>query len=164
MAQLSLQRKYGLIFLLGWLANLFLCCLVAVVLVRALLAVADPDHWVLFSFWTHVALFVGFSGALLFFLLLNSYTAVIFTIVFTVCQFLCVLITSLTLIADDDSNREIGFKRDPILWIKSRHWVPILFSAIFLPLFAAQIFLINRYAGHLGLGGKRSGYSAPTTN
>uniref|UniRef100_A0A914HG16 Uncharacterized protein n=1 Tax=Globodera rostochiensis TaxID=31243 RepID=A0A914HG16_GLORO len=135
MAQLSLQRKYGLIFLLGWLANLFLCCLTRTI-----------------------------GGALLLFLLLNSYTAVIFTIVFTVCQFLCVLITSLTLIADDDSNPEIGFKRDPILWIKSRHWVPILFSAIFLPLFAAQIFLINRYAGHLGLGSKRSGYSAPTTN
>ncbi|KAL3074993.1 hypothetical protein niasHS_014438 [Heterodera schachtii] len=166
MATLSRQQKYGLIFLVGWLANLFLCCLVAFVLVRALFAVAEPDHWVLVSFWTHICLFLGFSIAFLVFLLFNNYTAVIFATVFTVCQILCVLITSLTIIADDDSNPSIGFSKDPILWIKSRHWLPILFSVIFIPLFAAQIFLINRYAAHLGInGGKRNtaAYSSAPT-
>jgi len=34
-----------------------------------------------------------------------------------------------------------------------RRWLPLLFLAVFLPLFAIQIFMINRYSTQLGLSG-----------
>ncbi|KAI1726923.1 hypothetical protein Ddc_04199 [Ditylenchus destructor] len=152
------SQVYKAVFALGWLANFVLFCLVAFVLVQIFLNKGPEDngYWgITLAFAIFVFLFFGFTISVVVFSIRKTYHTLIAVIVFIVGQLLCVLVTSLSLIATDKEKFLPGggqtFKQDPIGWISVRRWLPILFAIVFLPLFLIQIFVINRYASRLGL-------------
>jgi len=151
-------RLYQTIFSLSYLVNFVLFLLVSYVLVKTLVAPTDSsqqefsDLAVVIAFSIFILCFVCFSVAYIVFLLRKTYITVVLVVVFMVGQALCVLITALTLFSRDDVNERKSFSEDPVTWIITRRWIPIAFALVFLPLLAAQIFLVNRYANQLGLG------------
>jgi len=140
------ERYYKAAFTLGWIANLALWILVVYVLIKTLLAPVEAPFGVAFSFAAFSLLFVLFSIALGVHIKTRSYVSLILTILFMVGQFICVLVTTITIFADERIHEKITFSDAPVAWIQSHRWLPILFSVVFLPLFAIQIYVINRHA------------------
>uniref|UniRef100_A0A914DXT0 Uncharacterized protein n=1 Tax=Acrobeloides nanus TaxID=290746 RepID=A0A914DXT0_9BILA len=146
-------KLYKTFFALSWLADLILCILVAYVLIKAYYALNEPPFAVACAFGIFVILFILFTISFVIFLSTKRYLALIFTIVFLIGQFLCALITTITLFADDYYEPGVRFRDNPILWVENRRWLPILFSVVYLPFFLVQIFVINRYAYRMGYAG-----------
>uniref|UniRef100_A0A915EIT2 Uncharacterized protein n=1 Tax=Ditylenchus dipsaci TaxID=166011 RepID=A0A915EIT2_9BILA len=147
---------YKVAFAASWLANLLLFCLVSYVLVEALTTNnKDLDKemqlGIYISFIVFVVLFMCFTVSFVVFLARKTYFTLVMAIVFIVGQFLCVLVTSLSLFSSEEKEPNVRYKDDPVQWIIDRRWLPLLFAVVFLPLFGLQIFMINRYANSLGL-------------
>jgi len=156
-------RLYQTVFLLSYVANFVLFLLVSFVLVKTLSASTESsqqefsDLAVIISFSVFILLFICFSVAYVAFIVRKTYLSVVLVVVFMVGQALCVLITALSLFSRDDVDETKSFPEDPITWIITRRWIPILFAIVFLPLFGVQIFIVNRYANSLGGSGDTGG-------
>lgn len=146
-AVMDRSRRYHKVALaLGWLANLVLWILVFFVLIRASTASTPPPGAVIIAFAVFILCFVLYTIALALFLHSRSYLAMIMTIVFLVAELITVLITTVTLFADDRILDRVTFNSDPVQWVQNRRWLPIAFAVAFFPIFAAQLFVINRYS------------------
>lgn len=153
-------QLYKIAFAASWLANLMLFCLVSYVLVESLTTTNEElDHemqlGIYISFVVFAILFICFTASFVIFLARKTYLTLVMAIVFIVGQFLCVLVTSLSLFSSDQKDPNVRYREDPVQWIIDRRWLPLLFAVVFLPLFALQIFMINRYANSMGLSSSR---------
>jgi hypothetical protein len=154
---------YKTSFAIGWILNFVLFCLVCYVLVTT---ITTPNEeldremqlGIYISFSVFAVLFLCFTTFFAVFLARKTYLNLILVIVCIVGQFLCVLVTSISLFSSDakDPNVEY-FGDDPVQWIIDRRWLPLVFAIVFLPLFALQIFMISQYGTHLGLTARASG-------
>jgi len=141
---MEFERYYKPAFIFGWIANLALWLLAVFVLVKCWFAPIGQPFGVVFAFAAFALLFVLFSIALAIHLKTRNYISLIITIVFIILQFICVLLTTITIFSDERIYDKWYFSDNPTAWITKHRWLPILFSVVFLPLFIIQIFVINR--------------------
>ncbi|KAI6234465.1 hypothetical protein M3Y99_00797900 [Aphelenchoides fujianensis] len=139
-------KYYKAAFAVGWIANFALWILVVWVLIRCILAPVSQSHFVMVALAAFALLFVCLSIAFPLFLRTKNYYSMLACICFIVAQFLIVLVLSLSIFSDDRIIDRVRFADDPLTWVQSRRWLPIAFAVVFLPLFLAEIFFINRFS------------------
>ena len=173
------ENIYRAIFGIFWIASLILFGLSIFILGLGIRAGnVFEDVVTLFPFASFIVLFICFTLTFGIFMKKRHNIAMILSLVLLVGEFLCVLVTSIALISDDQDRNmtletdpdvlyNISFYKNPILWLKLHHWIIYIFDAIYLPLFVIQIYFINRYANLFGVQTKsinqRDGSSRKTT-
>ncbi|KAI6182076.1 hypothetical protein M3Y97_00341300 [Aphelenchoides bicaudatus] len=143
---MDFDRYHKPIFVLSLIGNAALWLLVLFVLLHVTFAPVQQPFGVVFAFGSFAFLFVLFIIALFFYWRTNTFVSLVFTVVFMVGQFICVLVTTISIFSDERVRDKIYFSENPVQWITNHRWLPILFSVVFLPIIAIQSYVINLHA------------------